>query len=31
MLTGHDDVADRVTALDAGVDNYMVKLFRLRN
>ena len=25
MLTGHDDVHDRVTALDAGVDDYLVK------
>ena len=27
MLTGHDDVADRVLALDAGVDDYLVKPF----
>ena len=29
MLTGHDDVADRVTALDAGVDDYLVKPFSI--
>lgn len=27
MLTGHDDVTDRVHALDAGVDDYLVKPF----
>lgn len=27
MLTGHDDVRDRVRALDAGVDDYLVKPF----
>lgn len=27
MLTGHDDVTDRVLALDAGVDDYLVKPF----
>ena len=27
MLTGHDDVSDRVLALDAGVDDYLVKPF----
>ena len=27
MLTGHDDVHDRVRALDAGVDDYLVKPF----
>lgn len=27
MLTGHDDIADRVKALDAGVDDYLVKTF----
>lgn len=27
MLTGHDDVSDRVRALDAGVDDYLVKPF----
>ena len=30
MLTGHDDIADRVTALDAGVDDYLVKPFGMR-
>ena len=29
MLTGHDEVSDRGFALDAGVDNYLVKPFRL--
>ena len=29
MLTGHDDIADRVTALDAGVDDYLIKPFSL--
>jgi DNA-binding response OmpR family regulator len=29
MLTGHDDVTDRVLALDAGVDDYLVKPFAL--
>jgi len=29
MLTGHDDIADRVTALDAGVDDYLVKPFSI--
>ena len=27
MLTGHDEVSDRVLALDAGVDDYLVKPF----
>jgi len=27
MLTGHDDVSDRVRALDAGVDDYLIKPF----
>lgn len=27
MLTGHDDVTDRVRALDSGVDDYLVKPF----
>ena len=27
MLTGHDEVSDRVTALDAGVDDYLIKPF----
>lgn len=27
MLTGHDDITDRVMALDAGVDDYLVKPF----
>ena len=25
MLTGHDEVTDRVKALDAGVDDYLIK------
>ena len=29
MLTGHDDVHERVTALDAGVDDYLVKPFSI--
>ena len=29
MLTGNDDVRDRVTALDAGVDDYLVKPFSI--
>ena len=30
ILTGHDDdVADRVTALDAGVDDYLIKPFSI--
>ena len=29
MLTGHDDIADRVMALDAGVDDYLVKPFSI--
>ena len=29
MLTGHDDITDRVTALDAGVDDYLIKPFEL--
>jgi len=29
MLTGHDDVSDRVTALDAGVDDYLIKPFSI--
>lgn len=29
MLTGHDDIADRVTALDAGVDDYLIKPFSI--
>lgn len=27
MLTGHDEISDRVQALDAGVDDYLVKPF----
>ena len=29
MLTGHDEVSDRVLALDAGVDDYLVKPFSI--
>ena len=29
MLTGQDDIADRVKALDAGVDDYLVKPFSI--
>lgn len=29
MLTGHDDITDRVTALDAGVDDYLIKPFSI--
>lgn len=29
MLTGHGDVSDRVMALDAGVDDYLVKPFSI--
>jgi DNA-binding response OmpR family regulator len=29
MLTGRDDVADRVAALDAGVDDYLIKPFSI--
>ena len=29
MLTGNDDVHDRVTALDAGVDDYLIKPFSI--
>ena len=25
MLTGHDEITDRVKALDAGVDDYLIK------
>ena len=29
MLTGHDEITDRVTALDAGVDDYLIKPFSI--
>jgi len=29
MLTGHDEITDRVMALDAGVDDYLVKPFSI--
>ena len=29
MLTGHDEVSDRITALDAGVDDYLIKPFSI--
>ena len=29
MLTAHDDVDDRVHALDLGVDDYLTKPFEL--
>ena len=29
MLTGHDDVHDHVTALDAGIDDYLVRPFSI--
>lgn len=29
MLTGHDEITDRVRALDAGVDDYLVKPFSI--
>ena len=29
MLTGHEEVSDRVTALDAGVDDYLMKPFSI--
>ena len=29
MLSGHDEVSDRVTALDAGVDDYLIKPFSI--
>lgn len=29
MLTGHDEISDRVTALDAGVDDYLIKPFSI--
>jgi len=29
MLTGHDDVHDRITPLDAGIDDYLVRPFSI--
>ena len=29
MLTGHDEVTDRVKALDSGVDDYLIKPFSI--
>ena len=31
MLTGHDEITDRVKALDAGVDDYLIKPFPSTN